>query len=407
MAPVTPPEDVVLPNTLPTIMPPPPLDLPNERPFVGKWRVIISAVLLQWFIHVISMPLTKMPVRNRRIVKIDTGKTGTCRLCIYLPKKMTGLQNERLESRGVLVHLHGGGWTICEPETETALCKFMCEKLGIIVVAPDYRKAPLYPYPHALEQMYNVLSWIATGGLEQTLRQRKFNLPFNSQRIALSGGSSGSNLAAALTLLTIERPLPNGCHISGTGLLYPVLNIAVPYAEKLARVDPNLVLPQGMSKLFLKSYLPPPRDVNDPYVSPALAPHEQLAKFPPTVIMTADYDYLAHEADDFANTLSSLGVRVDHKRFPHVGHAFDGMPARNKKQRKINHGARDEAWGMMAHVFAEVLKDEKADVKEVVRRVEKELKCKHYLERVARGEESLMPEEMTEEVRGVDAPGNN
>lgn len=58
------------------------------------------------------MPLTKLPVRNRRIVKIDTGKTGKCRICIYLPKKMAGLQKEAVESRGVLVHLHGGGWTM-------------------------------------------------------------------------------------------------------------------------------------------------------------------------------------------------------------------------------------------------------------------------------------------------------
>jgi len=251
-----------------------------------------------------------------------------------------------------------------------------------------------------LSSFQGIIQFFFSGGLQQTLLEHKFDSPFNPQRIAISGGSSGSNLAAALTLLTIERPLPNGCHVSGTGLLYPVLNIAVPYEEKLARVDPNRVLPPGMSKLFLKAYLPPPRLFTDPYISPALAPAEQLAKFPPTVIMTAEYDYLAQEADDFAKTLSELGVRVDHKRFPHVGHAFDGMPARNKKQRKINHGARDEAWGMMAHVFAEVLKDEKADVKEVVRRVEKNLKCKHYLERLEGGEE-MDEEETTEETRPV------
>jgi len=100
--------------------------------------------------------------------------------------------------------------------------------------------------------------------------------------------------------------------------------------------------------------------MSDPYVSPALAPREVLAKFPPTVILTAAYDYLAHEAEEFATTLNELGVRVEHKRFLHVGHAFDGMPARNKKQRKLNAGARDEAWGMMAKVFEDVLKEKAA-----------------------------------------------
>lgn len=212
------------------------------------------------------------------------------------------------------------------------------------------------------------------------MKQHGYTSRFNANKIALSGGSSGSNLAASLTLLTLERPLPNNAHIAGIGILYPVLNIAVPFKEKLARVDPNRVLPPFMSKLFLKAYLPPPRSFSDPYVSPALAPPEVLSKFPATVILTADYDYLAEEADHFAKTLTELGVRVEHKRFSHVGHAFDGMPARNKKQRKLNHGARDEAWGMMAHVFAEVLKDERVDIKDVVRKLDANLKWKHECE---------------------------
>jgi len=89
-----------------------------------------------------------------------------------------------------------------------ALCRFLCNTLGVVVVAPDYRKAPRYPYPHALEQCYSILSWVATGGLTEKLKKRKIIQEINPKLIALSGGSSGSNLAASLTLLTLERPLP-------------------------------------------------------------------------------------------------------------------------------------------------------------------------------------------------------
>lgn len=112
-----------------------------------------------------------------------------------------------------------------------------------------------------------------------------------------------------------------------------------------------------MSKLWLKAYLPPPRDLKDPYISPALAPLVYLKQFPPTLILTAEYDYLAYEAEEWVILLEQAGVRVDHKRFAKVGHAFDGMPALGLEQRQLNKEARKEAWGMMVKDFQIALTD--------------------------------------------------
>lgn len=191
--------------------------------------------------------------------------------------------------------------------------------------------------------------------LEKAPHSSNTSLKIDSTRIALSGGSAGSNLACALTVLTLARPLPHDTTISAQGLLYPSLNLAVPYEEKIARVDPARILPQWASRFFLRAYLPPPRTVSDPLVSPALAPDAIVTQFPPTVILTAAYDYLAHEADEFATRLNGLGVKVKNRRFEDVGHGFDGIPARDQRQRMLNHKARDEAWGMIADVFRETL----------------------------------------------------
>lgn len=257
------------------------------------------------------------------------------------------------------MYLHGGGWTICRPETEAPLCKYIADKVGVVVIAPDYRKAPRYPYPHALEQCYSILAWVATGGLQKVLRESKHSvarsLEIDSTRIALSGGSAGSNLACALAVMAVSRKLPQDAKIAAQGILYPALNLAVPYEEKLARVDPTRTLPPWLSRFFLRAYLPPPRNAADPLVSPALATDDILAQFPPTVILTAAYDYLAHEAEEFAQRLKGLNVYVTHRRFEDVGHGFDGIPSLNRKQRMLNHKARDEAWGMIAEVFKETL----------------------------------------------------
>lgn len=104
-----------------------------------------------------------------------------------------------------------------------------------------------------------------------------------------------------------------------------------------------------------RAYLPPPRLASDPLVSPALSPDAIASKLPPTIILTAAYDYLAYEASDFAQRLEALGVAVRHRRFEDVGHGFDGIPTWNKKQRMLNYKARDEAWGMISDVMKETL----------------------------------------------------
>lgn len=199
---------------------------------------------------------------------------------------------------------------------------------------------------------------MSSGGLSGVLAAHNQPNDINVTRIALSGASAGANLAASLTLLTHERPLDQGSQIVGLGLLYPSLNLDMPHVEKRVGIDPSRLLPLWMVRLFLRSYLPPPRSTSDPYVSPSLAPPADLAKFPPTVVLAAAYDYLAPEAEEFAKHLLSLGVTIEHKRFAEVGHGFDLVRARNKKQELLNNAARDEAWEMIARVFREVVGDE-------------------------------------------------
>ncbi|TDL21485.1 Alpha/beta hydrolase fold-3 [Rickenella mellea] len=257
------------------------------------------------------------------------------------------------------MHLHGGGWVICRPEMEARLCRYLANNAGVVVVAPDYRKAPKYPYPHALEQCYAVASWIASGGLSLSLQKSRHpfasSLKLDTTRLALSGGSAGGNLAAALTTLALTRPLPHGTKIVSNGLLYPSLKLTIPYKEKTAHMNPERNLPSWASLFFFRAYLPPPRQSSDPFVSPALAPDDVLSRFPPSVILTAAYDYLAKEGEDFAKKLESLGVDVKSKRFEGVGHGFDGTPTRDKEQRLRNTNAREIAYGMIADVFRATL----------------------------------------------------
>lgn len=174
------------------------------------------------------------------------------------------------------------------------------------------------------------------------------------RRIALTGSSAGGNLAAALTLLCIHRPLPNNARIVGLGLNYPVLDASTPYVSKLSGIDAKIVLPPWFSRFILHAYLPP-RSVRDPYVSPFQASREDLQRFPTTAIVTASQDYLSTEGDAFARTLKECGVRVTHRRFEEVGHAFDLMPTLDWARRRRNKKATKEAYDMFVQAFMDLL----------------------------------------------------
>ena len=123
---------------------------------------------------------------------------------------------------------------------------------------------------------------------------------------------------SALTLLTKKLPLGNDTRITALGLQYPGVNLAMPYPEKLASLEDQsmIVPPPWASRLFLRCYLPGPLSTTEarrqPFVSPGLADDEDLRQFPPTSIVTAQYDHYRLVS---ANLLLSMR-RADSQHVP-------------------------------------------------------------------------------------------
>ena len=65
-------------------------------------------MLFRLLVDTISIPVLVARDNNRFKVKIDTGATGKCRLCIYVPRNAEPSD----PPRGIVMHLHGGGWTM-------------------------------------------------------------------------------------------------------------------------------------------------------------------------------------------------------------------------------------------------------------------------------------------------------
>jgi acetyl esterase len=239
-------------------------------------------------------PIARMEDRT-----IDT-PAGPLPLRIYWPEAP-------VTSTPLLLHIHGGGWSIGDPVAYERVCRGYCQAGGCIVVDVHYRRAPENKYPAALEDCEAALRWAIENA-------EAFGA--DPHLIAVTGDSAGGNLAAAL------------CQRSSAPILqilvYPVMS-ASPHASFASRME------LGDGRYFLRhldiknaelEYLHAPRDGEETGASPLLASDEVLARLPPTLIITAELDPLRDEGEAYAKRLHKNGVAVEYRCVPGAIHAF-------------------------------------------------------------------------------------
>src|SRR6478752_1684481 len=90
----------------------------------------------------------------------------------------------------VIVHFHGGGFSLGALDQSDWLCSQVCIGVGAVVVSVDYRLAPKYRFPIAVIDSLAAVNWVASHGDE---------LKIDGGRIGLMGDSAGGNLAAVVS----------------------------------------------------------------------------------------------------------------------------------------------------------------------------------------------------------------
>lgn len=186
-------------------------------------------------------------------------------------------------------------------------CPVIADRAQCIVVNVEYQLAPEHPFPAALHECYDVLKW---------LYEHPDELQIDPKAIAIGGHSAGGNLATAACLLNIQKG--NKLPIVYQVLDYPPLDLATDPAQKPAFEE---AIPVEMARLFNAFYLQG-QDPHNPLVSPIFADRSSLAQMPPALVITAERDSLAQEAEQYAEKLKEAGVDVTYRQFKGVPHAF-------------------------------------------------------------------------------------
>lgn len=212
--------------------------------------------------------------------------------------------------RPALVYFFGGGWTAGSLETSDGVCRALTNAAHCVTVSVRYRLAPAFPFPAAVEDCHAATRWVAEHAEE---------LGVDPARIAVGGDGSGGNLAAAVTLLARDSG-PALCHQL---LVCPDIDRDAETQSRREHGDAPAFNRHSVAWHW-EQYLAKAEDGENPLASPLRA--ETLADLPDATVITAEFDPLRDEGEQYALMLLASGVAVDVRRYSAVPHGFFAMP---------------------------------------------------------------------------------
>lgn len=284
----------------------------EETVMLEETRAFLSRVLVPG-----APTMTSLPVEQaRRMVngaidllerpapalpRIETftipGPAGELPVRLYDPQNTGG-------DAPVVLFFHGGGWVFGNLHSHNSLCADIADRLGLRVLAVDYRLAPEHPFPAALEDAAAAAEWLAASPDGQLDAMNG-----GVTGLILAGDSAGGNLAAVLARqLAGKAAIP----VLGQLLLYPAVDMIGTYASAKSFAQ-GYMLDEDDLAFFSSAYLPRRALRADPRVSPLLA--ESFEGLPPTVVVTCGLDPLRDQGRAYAERLAEAGVPVHYEEF--------------------------------------------------------------------------------------------
>jgi acetyl esterase len=207
-----------------------------------------------------------------------------------------------------IVHFHGGGFVICDLDTHDETCRLLCVAARAVVVAPDYRLAPEHRFPAATDDCLAATRWVAANAAA---------LGIDPERLAVAGDSAGGNLATVTALRARDE---GGPALAAQILFYPVTDHHEPGTPSYAACAEGYGLTRAEMVWFWDHYLADPSHARHPHAAPLRAP--DLRGLPPAFVLSAEYDPLRDEAEDYARRLDEAGVPTALVRALGMHHGF-------------------------------------------------------------------------------------
>ena len=226
------------------------------------------------------------------------GPAGDIKLRLY------DSQVERSAETPVIIFYHGGGFVIGDLESHHSFCTYISREMDLPVIAVDYRMAPEAPFPAAPQDSLAATRWIADN-------QEQLKLKISG--MVPCGDSAGGNLALVVGQALAAEPA--SAPVIAQFPIYPATRMDAQGGSMEEFAEGFLLTKESMD-YFNSHYAPQDDDI---HVSPYLG---DLAKSPPTVLVTAGLDPLRDQGRDYAADLIRHGINTNFIEMPGNVHGF-------------------------------------------------------------------------------------
>lgn len=226
------------------------------------------------------------------------GPTADLPIRIYRPTDNPGAP--------AIVHFHGGGFVLNYLDMYDASMTRLANQSGFTIIGVSYQKAPEHPFPIPFDDCYATFIWV---------REHAADLKIDPNFIGVAGDSAGATLASAVAI----KARDNDVDVKFQLLIYPCngRNFAT---DSYLTMATGYGLTTEAMKWFWNQYLQGNDHDHNPYAIPMAA--KSFSHLAPAIIITAEFDPLLSDGQEYAERLRSAGVPVTYRQYDGMIHGF-------------------------------------------------------------------------------------
>ncbi|PKB68219.1 MAG: alpha/beta hydrolase [SAR202 cluster bacterium Io17-Chloro-G4] len=210
---------------------------------------------------------------------------------IFVEGKSGQEKHGGIANGNVVLYLHGGGYVIGSMRAYRGFLSRVSRATGAKVLGLNYRLAPEFPFPAAVDDSVAAYRWLLSQGI-------------NPSNIVIGGDSAGGGLTVAtlVALRYLGEPMPAAgvcispwVDLEGTG----------ESMTSKAEIDPIV---QKEALEFMAQLYMGERDRRAPLAAPL---HADLRGLPPLLIQVGTAETLLDDSTRLADKAKSSGVKVE------------------------------------------------------------------------------------------------
>jgi monoterpene epsilon-lactone hydrolase len=207
-----------------------------------------------------------------------------------------------IEPRHVVLYFHGGVYVLGDALQAAGLASQIGRRTGAKVISVDYRLAPEYPYPAAVDDALAVYEALLDNGTAPS-------------DIAFAGESAGGGLAIATLVNARDHGLPMA---AAAFVMSPYADLTLAGATMDTKREVDPLLNRGNLQARVPDYTAG-QDAAAGLISPIFA---DLSGLPPLIIQAGSHEVLLDDAVRLARQAAVADVEVNLDITPGVPHVF-------------------------------------------------------------------------------------